>query len=122
MPYEDGRYTACISSQAGCAQGCVFCATGQMGFSRQLTPDEIFEQVSRFASELAAKEKLQRKEDESKNKQKNKNGNNNKGTTSTSQAVLKSGRSTRRSNIVFMGSKYCDWILPNSFIRLSISD
>ena len=28
MPYEDGRYTACISSQAGCAQGCVFCATG----------------------------------------------------------------------------------------------
>jgi 23S rRNA (adenine2503-C2)-methyltransferase len=53
MPYQDGRYTACISSQAGCAQGCVFCATGQMGFSRQLTPDEIFEQVSRFASELA---------------------------------------------------------------------
>jgi 23S rRNA (adenine2503-C2)-methyltransferase len=52
-PYQDGRYTACISSQAGCAQGCVFCATGQMGFSRQLTPDEIFEQVSRFASELA---------------------------------------------------------------------
>ena len=34
MPYEDGRYTACISSQAGCAQGCVFCATGQMGFAR----------------------------------------------------------------------------------------
>ena len=33
MPYDDGRYTACISSQAGCAQGCVFCATGQMGFS-----------------------------------------------------------------------------------------
>ena len=52
MPYEDGRYTACISSQAGCAQGCVFCATGQMGFARQLTSDEIFEQVSRFAAEL----------------------------------------------------------------------
>ena len=34
MPYQDGRYTACISSQAGCAQGCVFCGTGQMGFSR----------------------------------------------------------------------------------------
>jgi 23S rRNA (adenine2503-C2)-methyltransferase len=32
--------------------GCVFCATGQMGFARQLTPDEIFEQVARFASEL----------------------------------------------------------------------
>jgi 23S rRNA (adenine2503-C2)-methyltransferase len=52
MPYDDGRYTACISSQAGCAQGCVFCATGQMGFVRQLTADEIFEQVARFAAEL----------------------------------------------------------------------
>jgi len=53
MPYEDGRYTACISSQAGCAMGCVFCATGQGGFARQLSPGEIFEQVSRFASELS---------------------------------------------------------------------
>ena len=52
MPYEDGRQTACISSQAGCAMGCVFCATGQMGFARQLTQDEIFEQVARFAAEL----------------------------------------------------------------------
>ena len=57
MPYENknGRNTACISSQAGCAMGCVFCATGQMGFARQLTSDEIFEQVSRFASELKSK-------------------------------------------------------------------
>eukprot|EP00814_Leptocylindrus_danicus_P003700 CAMPEP_0116015586 /NCGR_PEP_ID=MMETSP0321-20121206/6936_1 /TAXON_ID=163516 /ORGANISM="Leptocylindrus danicus var. danicus, Strain B650" /LENGTH=491 /DNA_ID=CAMNT_0003485407 /DNA_START=189 /DNA_END=1661 /DNA_ORIENTATION=- len=54
MPYEDGRNTACVSSQAGCAMGCVFCATGQMGFARQLTPDEIFEQVARFAAELKA--------------------------------------------------------------------
>ena len=45
MPYKD-RTTACISSQAGCAMGCVFCATGQMGFSRQLTSEEIFEQVA----------------------------------------------------------------------------
>lgn len=52
MPYEDGRRTACISSQAGCAMGCVFCATGQMGFARQLTADEIYEQVARFATEL----------------------------------------------------------------------
>lgn len=52
MPYEDGRRTACISSQAGCAMGCVFCATGQMGFSRQLTAEEIYEQVARFAIEL----------------------------------------------------------------------
>ena len=32
MPYNDGRRTACISSQAGCGMGCTFCATGQMGF------------------------------------------------------------------------------------------
>jgi len=54
MPYENksGRNTACISSQAGCAMGCVFCATGQMGFARQLTSEEIFAQVSRFDIEL----------------------------------------------------------------------
>ncbi len=54
MPYEDDRRTACISTQAGCAMGCVFCATGQMGFSRHLTPTEIFEQAMRFAGELEA--------------------------------------------------------------------
>jgi 23S rRNA (adenine2503-C2)-methyltransferase len=36
-----GRRTLCISSQAGCALGCVFCATGRMGFRRNLTPFEI---------------------------------------------------------------------------------
>ncbi len=40
-----GRVTACISSQAGCAMGCVFCATGQMGFTRHLTPGEIVAQA-----------------------------------------------------------------------------
>ena len=57
MPYTDGRYTACISSQAGCAMGCVFCATGQMGFARQLSAEEIFEQVARFDAELAKEKK-----------------------------------------------------------------
>lgn len=57
MPYDDGRQTACISSQAGCAMGCVFCATGQMGFARQLTEDEIFEQVATFAAELKSENK-----------------------------------------------------------------
>jgi 23S rRNA (adenine2503-C2)-methyltransferase len=52
MAYEDGRRTACISSQAGCAMGCVFCATGQMGFARQLTSTEIFEQAALYAREL----------------------------------------------------------------------
>ncbi|MCA9491112.1 MAG: 23S rRNA (adenine(2503)-C(2))-methyltransferase RlmN [Myxococcales bacterium] len=54
MPYKDGRRTACISSQAGCAMGCVFCATGQMGLSRHLRSDEIVEQALRFSAELRA--------------------------------------------------------------------
>ena len=40
-----GRFTACLSTQAGCAMGCVFCATGQMGFVRHLRPGEIVAQV-----------------------------------------------------------------------------
>lgn len=55
MPYNDGRRTACISSQAGCALGCVFCATGQMGFGRHLSAAEIFEQAMIFARDLAAR-------------------------------------------------------------------
>ncbi len=39
------RATACISTQVGCAMGCVFCATGQMGFTRHLTPGEIVAQA-----------------------------------------------------------------------------
>jgi 23S rRNA (adenine2503-C2)-methyltransferase len=39
------RTTICISSQAGCAVACPFCATGQAGFGRQLTPAEIVDQV-----------------------------------------------------------------------------
>jgi len=53
MPYEDGRRTACISSQAGCAMGCAFCQTGQMGFARQLTDAEIFQQALLFSRDLA---------------------------------------------------------------------
>jgi len=55
MPYETNRRTACISSQVGCAMGCTFCATGQWGYKRQLSSDEIFEQAARFATELRAK-------------------------------------------------------------------
>jgi 23S rRNA (adenine2503-C2)-methyltransferase len=55
MTYEQRR-TLCISTQAGCAMGCVFCATGQMGFRRHLTPGEIIEQVLYYGRKLAAKE------------------------------------------------------------------
>lgn len=47
-----GRYTACLSSQVGCAMGCVFCATGQMGFSRNLTAGEIVAQAHHVEREL----------------------------------------------------------------------
>ena len=53
MGYE-GRFTACVSSQAGCAMGCVFCATGQMGFVRHLTAGEIVAQVLHVRRALAA--------------------------------------------------------------------
>ena len=46
MHYPD-RTTVCISSQAGCAMACSFCATGQLGFERNLSAGEIVEQVVR---------------------------------------------------------------------------
>jgi 23S rRNA (adenine2503-C2)-methyltransferase len=47
MRYEK-RNTLCISTQSGCAMGCSFCATGQMGFKRNLSPGEIVEQIVYF--------------------------------------------------------------------------
>ena len=44
MHYRD-RTTVCVSTQAGCAMACGFCATGQAGFTRHLSPGEIVEQV-----------------------------------------------------------------------------
>lgn len=46
------RRTLCISTQAGCAMGCVFCATGQMGFKRHLSSGEIIAQVLFYARML----------------------------------------------------------------------
>jgi 23S rRNA (adenine2503-C2)-methyltransferase len=46
------RRTLCISTQAGCAMGCVFCATGQMGFKRHLSSGEIIAQVMYYARML----------------------------------------------------------------------
>jgi len=45
------RATVCVSSQAGCAMACTFCATGQAGFQRHLDTGEIVEQVMRAAHE-----------------------------------------------------------------------
>jgi 23S rRNA (adenine2503-C2)-methyltransferase len=46
------RATVCVSTEAGCAYGCTFCATGQMGFDRRLTAGEIVAQVVHFARDL----------------------------------------------------------------------
>ena len=53
MLYRD-RATVCISSQAGCAMACGFCATGQAGFTRHLTAGEIVEQVVRATERARA--------------------------------------------------------------------
>ena len=52
---NDGRHTVCLSSQVGCPAGCVFCATGQMGFKRNLEAGEILEQLLFFARLLKKK-------------------------------------------------------------------
>lgn len=51
MRYTE-RNTICISTQVGCGMGCVFCATGQMGFTRNLATGEIVGQVMYFAKIL----------------------------------------------------------------------
>jgi 23S rRNA (adenine2503-C2)-methyltransferase len=48
------RRTLCISTQSGCGMGCVFCATGQMGFKRNLSSGEIVEQVLYYARMLSS--------------------------------------------------------------------
>ena len=49
MRHADGRNTVCVSSQVGCAMGCAFCATGTMGIKRNLTAEEIVDQVVQAA-------------------------------------------------------------------------
>lgn len=87
MLYEE-RQTVCISTQAGCAMGCVFCATGQAGLARNLTAAEIVAQVLYAARWLTTPDEGRTTKDE--------------GTRSAS--VLGPSSSVRRlTNIVVMG-------------------
>ena len=52
------RHTLCISSQAGCAVGCPFCATGELGFTRDLETAEILDQVRSANRRLQADERI----------------------------------------------------------------
>jgi 23S rRNA (adenine2503-C2)-methyltransferase len=55
-PGQRARHTLCISSQAGCAVGCPFCATGELGFERDLATAEILDQVRSATARLARRE------------------------------------------------------------------
>lgn len=46
---DDDRYTVCFSTQVGCPMGCLFCATGQNGLTRNLTTGEIIDQILRIS-------------------------------------------------------------------------
>jgi len=48
---EDRKYIVCVSSQVGCAMGCAFCATGRMGFRRNLAAWEIVDQVLKIQAD-----------------------------------------------------------------------
>jgi len=49
--FDDDRRTLCVSTQAGCAMGCLFCATGKLGLARNLTAGEIVDQVNHVVSD-----------------------------------------------------------------------
>ncbi|MCC8174804.1 MAG: 23S rRNA (adenine(2503)-C(2))-methyltransferase RlmN [Odoribacter sp.] len=53
----NNKYTVCVSSQAGCQLGCKFCATGMLGFKRNLSAGEIFDQVMHAQKEAENREK-----------------------------------------------------------------
>jgi 23S rRNA (adenine2503-C2)-methyltransferase len=57
MQYNDGRNSVCVSCMSGCPVGCEFCATGKMGFNRNLTYREIIDQILYFQRLLYKKNK-----------------------------------------------------------------
>lgn len=84
---DDKRRTACISSQVGCPVGCAFCASGLLGFERNLTTGQIVEQVIRIRDLVA--EASARPDDEKPGLLDDPN--------------TPAGKAPRLSNIVFMG-------------------
>ncbi|PIQ77189.1 23S rRNA (adenine(2503)-C(2))-methyltransferase RlmN [Candidatus Peregrinibacteria bacterium CG11_big_fil_rev_8_21_14_0_20_46_8] len=56
MRFKNGRNSVCISSQVGCGLKCTFCATGTMGFTRNLTVEEIADQVLYFDQMLKSEQ------------------------------------------------------------------
>ena len=60
LPSDDAGHSICISTQVGCAMGCVFCATGLDGVQRNLTSSEIIEQVLRLQQCLPTTRRISR--------------------------------------------------------------
>lgn len=58
MKNKRGQWTICISSQIGCAMGCAFCATGKLGLTRNLTVDEIVDQIRFWQTQVKAGERI----------------------------------------------------------------
>lgn len=56
MPHHGARNSVCLSTQAGCPMACAFCATGEMGWIRDLTAGEIIDQVRFWQRELKARD------------------------------------------------------------------
>lgn len=56
MRFDDGRKTVCVSSQVGCSLNCAFCATGKIKFKRNLTYEEITDQVLYFEQMLLSED------------------------------------------------------------------
>jgi 23S rRNA (adenine2503-C2)-methyltransferase len=90
MVYPD-RTTACVSTQAGCAMGCVFCATGRLGLLQNLSPGQIVEQALWAARELRVKS--------SESKVSSTSGDQISGTPNSQLLTLNS----KLTNVVFMG-------------------
>ncbi|TXI35163.1 MAG: 23S rRNA (adenine(2503)-C(2))-methyltransferase RlmN [Candidatus Moraniibacteriota bacterium] len=61
MKNARGQWTVCVSSQVGCAMACTFCATGTMGFTRNLLADEIVDQVRMWNIFLEKRPDLERR-------------------------------------------------------------
>lgn len=94
MRHKDGRNTVCISSQAGCAMNCVFCATGKMGFSRNLTAEEIVDQVVQAARWLMGRRTSHVPSSHAENTERSED---------TRDVVRGTSDDARVTNIVFMG-------------------
>lgn len=58
MRFRNGRNSVCLSSQVGCGLKCAFCATGTMGFTRNLSAEEMVDQVLYFQQRLMRTEKM----------------------------------------------------------------